>query len=161
MLLGGKFVVDHTALSLAHTLNDDLTGSLGGDAAKVAGLDLNADNVAQLGTGQLFAGLFQTQLGGGIVNRFHHVLLDEHTDLAGLFVALDNHVVAHALMVTLIGRNQSLGDLFDHIGLGDAFLLFDQADSGKKFLAVQFIALGSDFLFSHLDYSLKCHITRY
>ena len=39
VLLGGELIINHAPLGLTHTLNDDLAGSLGGDAAKVPGLD--------------------------------------------------------------------------------------------------------------------------
>ena len=141
MLLRGEALEDHAALGLTHALDDDLTGGLGGDPAKVAGLDLNAQHVAQLRPGQRGPGLLQAHLGAGVIHLFHHVLLDKHAHGAQLFVGVHGHVIAHALVVPLIGRDQSLGDLLDHIGLGDALLLFDHTDRGEKFRRVQLVAL--------------------
>ena len=61
-----NIVVDHAVLGLPHALDDDLPGRLGGDAAEVPGLDLDADHVAALGGGQALAGLGQGDFGGGV-----------------------------------------------------------------------------------------------
>ena len=59
MLLGTELVIDHVPLGFPDALDDDLTGGLGGDTAKVLGLDLDADHISQLGVGQCAAGLLQ------------------------------------------------------------------------------------------------------
>ena len=53
MLLGVELIVDHAPLGLADALDDNLTGGLGGDAAEILGLDLDADHVAELGVGSI------------------------------------------------------------------------------------------------------------
>ena len=141
VLLGGELIIDHAPLGLAHTLDDHLAGGLGGDAAEVTGLDLDADHVAQLGLGQLGAGHLQAHLGAGVVDLLHHVLLDEHADGTLLLVGLHADVVAHAFVIPLVGGHQSLGDLLQHIGLGNALFLLNQVDGGKKLHPVQFIGL--------------------
>ena len=148
-LLGGELVVNHPLLGLPHTLDNDLAGGLGGDAAKGPGLDLYAQHVAQLSLGQLGLGLLQGHLGVRIVHGLHHVLLDVHLDLGLLLVKVHHHVVGDALMVPLIGGHQSLGDLVQHIALGDALLLLDEVDGGKKLLAVQLNGLGGGCFLSH------------
>ena len=49
-------------------------------------------------------------------------------------------IVSGALMVPLVGADQGLGDLLQHIALGDALFLLDHADGGEELLAVQLIA---------------------
>ena len=78
VLLGGELIENHPPLRLAHALDNDLAGGLGGDAAKIFGLDLNAQHVSQLGPGQGPLGVVQADFGVGIVHRLHHVLFDEH-----------------------------------------------------------------------------------
>ena len=141
MLLGVELVIDHAALRFPHALDDDLAGGLGGDAAKIAGLDLDAQHIAQLRPGQRGPGLLQAHLGAGVIHLLHHILFDEHAHGAQLFVGVHGHVIPHALVVPLVGRDQRLGDLLDHIGLGDALLLFDHTDRGEKFRRVQLVAL--------------------
>ena len=140
MLLGAEHVVDHAVLGFPHALDDDLPGRLGGDAAEVPGLDLDADHVAALGGGQALAGLGQGDLGGGVRDFLYDLLLDVHPHGLGDLVGLHEHVVGHALVVPLVGGDQGLGDLLQHVVPGDALLFLDQGDGGKEFLAVQLIA---------------------
>ena len=146
VLLGGELVIDHPLLRLPDSLNDDLAGSLGGDAAEVLGLDLNADGVPQLHSGQGQAGLLQADLSARIVHLLHHLFFQEHADHSGLLVGLHGQVVTHPLVVPAVGGDQGLGDLFHHIALFDALLLLDLGDGGKKLLAVQ---LGAVDLFRY------------
>ena len=155
VLLGGELIVYHATLGLAHTLNDDLPGGLGGDAAEVPGLDLNADNVAQLGVGQLQPGLVQAHLRELVVDGLHHVLFDEHADLAPLLVGVHGDVVPSALVVPLVGGDQGLGDFFHHVALGDALFLLDHVNGGKELLAVQLVGLlGFCISLGHVTYLL-------
>ena len=156
VLLVAELVIDHALLGLADALDDDLAGGLGGHAAKVLGLDLHADHVAQLGLGQDQAGLLQADLGGGIVYLLHDVLLQKQADGAGVGVGVNDQIIAHALVVPAIGGQQSLGDLLHHITGLDALLLLDLGDGGKKLLAVQFVAVcGFCRSLSHSVFLLK------
>ena len=130
------------SLGLPDTLDNDLAGGLGGNAAKVLGLDLDADHIPQLGVGDGPAGLLQRHLGGRVVHGLHDVLEDEHAHLAGLGVGLDLNVVPGALVVPLVGRGQGLGDLLHHIAGGNALLLLDLGNGGEKLLAVVLAAVG-------------------
>ena len=150
VLLGGELVEDHAALGLPHALDDDLPGGLGGDAAEVLGLDLDAQHVPELGPGQGLPGVLQGDLGVRVVHHLHDVLLDEHAHVPALLVGVHHHVVGDALVVPLVGGHQGLGDLFQHVGLGDALVLFNIGDGGEKFLGVQLRALCGDLFLSHV-----------
>ena len=151
MLLGGELVEHHAALGLPHALNDDLTGGLGGDAAEVLRLDLDAQHVAQLGPGQSLPGVLKAHLGVGVIDGLHHVLLDVHADLALFLVGVHGDVVGDALVVPLVGGHQRLGDLLDHVCLGDALFLLDVSNGGEELLRVQLRALGSSLFLSHVN----------
>ena len=129
-------------LGLPHPLDDHLAGGLGGDPAKVPGFDLDADHVPGLGGGEALPGLVQGDLGGGVGDLFHDLLLDEHADGLGNLVGLHKDVVGDPLVVPLVGGDQGLGDLLQHVVFGDALLLFNELDGGEELLPVQFIALG-------------------
>ena len=148
VLLGAELVVDHAPLRLTDALDDDLPGGLGGDAAEVPGLDLDADHVPQLGVGDGAPGLLQGDLGGGIVHALHDVLEDEHPHLAGLGVGLDLDVVPGPLVVPLVGGGQGLGDLLHHIAGGDALFLLDLGNGGEELLAGVLSAVGFFRIFS-------------
>ena len=96
---------------------------------------------AQLGLGQLIPGHLQAHLGAGVIHLLHHVLLDEHAHGALLLVGLHRHVVPRALVIPLVGGDQGLGDLLQHVGLGDALLLLNQVDGGEKLRPVQLVGL--------------------
>ena len=140
VLFGAEHVIDHAVLRLPHALDDHLAGGLGGDAAEVAGLDLNADHIPCLGGGEALAGLVQGDLGEGVGDLLHDLFFYKHADGLGDLVGLHKDVVGDALVVPFIGGDQGLGDLFQHIAFGDPLFLFNQGDGGKEFLAVQLVA---------------------
>ena len=131
MLLGGEGIKDHAALGLADALNDDLLGSLGGDAAEGLRLDVHVHKVAQLGVLADLAGGVEGDLRRGRQNVVHDLLLDVHVHIVA--VHLDEHVVGIAFLVLFIGGNQSLRDLVDHIRLRDTALLLKLSQCGKNF----------------------------
>lgn len=149
MLFGVKLVVDHAALGLADALDDDLAGGLGGDAAKILGLDLDADHVAQLGVGQGLPGLLQGDFGGAVVYGLHHVLFDVHAYIALVRVGPDLDVISRPVVVSLVGGGQCLGNFLHHISRWDTLLLFDLGNGGEKFLAVILAVVGLRFFSRH------------
>ena len=132
MLLGGEALKDHAPLGLANALDDDLLGSLGGDAAKGLGLHIHIHQVAQLSMGVDAAGGVQRDLRRRSDDVVHHFFL--HIHMHSVFIALDEHVVGISILVFLIRGHQCLGDLFHHIGLGNAPLLLQLRQSSKNLL---------------------------
>ena len=129
VLLGGVFIGDHPPLGLPDALDDDLLGRGGGDAAKILGVDVDADLVPQLGRGGIGPGLLQGHFGGGVLHILHHGLDGVHGDGPGLLVDVDEDVVQSgalgvALVQGLVGGHQRLGDPVQHIILPDALFLF-------------------------------------
>ena len=57
-----------------------------------------------------------------------------------VLVAFDEDVVGVAVLVLLIGGHQGLGDLIDHISLGNAPLLL-QLRQGSENLFVHFVTI--------------------
>ena len=155
VLLGRELVENHAPLRLAHPLDDNLTGGLSGDAAEVFGLDLNAQHIPQLRPGQGLLRVLQADLSVGIVHHLHHVLFDEHPNLALFLVGVHHHVVRNTLVVPLIGGDQGLGDLPHHIFLGNSLFLFNVGDGGEKFLGVQLHIFCCDLFLGHVDLLLK------
>ncbi len=141
MLFGAELIINHAPLGLTHPLNNHLPGGLGGNAAKVAGLDFHPHHVPQTGGGELLPGFLQAHFGVRVVHHLHDVLPNEHPHRAQLLVGVHGDVVPGPLVVLFVGGNQRLGDLFDHILLGNPLLLLNEADGGKKFRTVQLVAL--------------------
>ena len=129
MLLAGVLVGDHAALGLANALNNNLLCGRGGDTAKILGLDIDADLVAQLGVLGIGLGLLQRHFSGGVQHLFHNRLDGVHGDGAGLLINVDKYVVQGcALGITLIqrfvGSYQCLRDPVQHVFLLNTLFLF-------------------------------------
>ncbi len=110
--------LDHLGpFRLAHLLHDDLLGGLGGDAAKVDGLDLFLDEVTDLDVRVVQARRRQ----GGLPLRmlhfvvFHHFPAPEGFIVTGFAIDVDANV--HIVVVALLGRGRegNLDRLEDHV----------------------------------------------
>jgi len=131
VLLRGEGVEHHAALGLADALDDDLLGGLGGNAAESLRFDIHVHEVAQLGMlVNLLRGV-ERDLGRGRKHILDDLFLDIHLHVVVL--DLDEHVVGIAVLVLFIGRDESLRDLVDHIGLRDAPFLFQLRQRGENF----------------------------
>ncbi len=135
MLAGGELVIDHAALSLADTLNDDLLGRLRRDAPELARIDRHFDLAAELGALGDLLRLLKRELNGGVFDLLlrHHIAQNVHIDLFLFLVHLHDHVVRRIGIVLAEGSQHSLVDLVVHILAGNAFLPFDILDGTEKF----------------------------
>ena len=124
------------ALGLADALTDDVLCGLGGDAAKVLGLEGGHDPVAHLialadvlclGDADLAVLVVPVLIG-------HDVLDEGDVELAGVGVDLDHDVVVLDLVVLLHGDDDSSLDLFDQVLRGNAALVLQHGESFKKFV---------------------------
>ncbi len=88
----GVLVVDGFALGLAHLLQDDLLGGLGGDPAQLVGVLRDADFRARFGIRLDSARLGQRHFVDGIFHHLDRFLHGEQVDGAGLRIHL-RHVV--------------------------------------------------------------------
>lgn len=91
-------VVDHVPLRLPHALDDHLTGSLGGDAAEVLGLDFLADDVTQMGVGQHLLHVLQGDFTLRVVHGLHDLPLEGHAD-GSLLLVHDHHQAQAPLLL--------------------------------------------------------------
>ena len=133
VLLGGELVVDDAALGLADALDDDLLGSLGGDAAELLGLHRDRDRVAHLGAAADLLGGLENDLVAGVLHRLDDGLVHDHLDLLLVLVQQHLDVVLALGIVPAEGGQHGLLDLVVHIGAGDALFLLDVLDGFKEF----------------------------
>ena len=133
MLLGVELLIDHAPLRLADALDDDLLPRLGGDAAEFVHVHVEGQLVAHFRLGLPGPGFLQGQLQGGIGHFLHHGLLDVNAQLLLHGVHVHHHPVGGGGIVLFHGGDEGGPDLFDHIALGDALLLFDQVKCQEEF----------------------------
>ena len=133
MFLGGELLIDNAPLGLADALDDDLLGSLGGDAAKLLGLHRHADHIAHLGPAADLLGSFQNDLMAGVLNLIHDELVDIHVNPLLVLIQNDLHIVLALRVVTAESGQHSLLDFVIHIGLGYALFSLDIRNCLKKF----------------------------
>jgi hypothetical protein len=133
-LLAGVLLEDDFALGLTQTLEDDLLGRLGGDAAGVLGEDLDADRVAEVGAGRELARFFQRDLGAvvlDVVFGFDDGLLGEDAHATIFAIDLDGEVHVREV-VLLVGRRQRCLDGFEDDLLGEVLLGRELRDRGEE-----------------------------
>ena len=124
------------ALGLADALTDDVLCGLGGNAAKVLGLERGDDAVAHfVGLADLL-GLGDADLGVLVVPVLvgHDVLDQGHIEAAGIGVDVHFDVVLLDLVVLLDGNDDGGLDLLDQVLCGDAALVLQHGESFKKFV---------------------------
>ena len=124
------------ALGLADALTDDVLCGLGGDAAKVLGLEGGHDAVAHLIALADVLSLGDADLAVLVVPVLigHDVLDEGDVELAGVGVDLDHDVVVLDLVVLLHGDDDSSLDLVDQVLRGNAALVLQHGESFKKFV---------------------------
>ena len=124
------------ALSLTDALTDDVLCGLGGDAAKVLGLEGGHDAIAHLIALADVLSLGDADLAVLVVPVLigHDVLDEGDVELAGVGVDLDHDVVVLDLVVLLHGDDDRSLDLFDQVLRGDAALVLQHGESFKKFV---------------------------
>ena len=124
------------ALGFADALTDDVLCGLGGNTAKIAGLERGDDAVAHLVAAADLACLGHTDLGVLVVPVLvcHDVLDQCHVKAAGVGVDIHPDVVLLDLIVLLDGNDDSRLDLFDQVFCGDAALMLQHGESFKKFV---------------------------
>ena len=124
------------ALGLADALTNDVLCGLGGNAAKVLGLERGDDAVAHfVGLADLL-GLGDADLGVLVVPVLvgHDVLDQGHIEAAGTGVDVHLDVVLLDLVVLLDGNDDGGLDLLDQVLCGDAALVLQHGESFKKFV---------------------------
>ena len=124
------------ALGLADALTNDVLCGLGGNAAKVLGLERGDDAVAHfVGLADLL-GLGDADLGVLVVPVLvgHDVLDQGHIKAAGIGVDVHLDVVLLDLVVLLDGNDDGGLDLLDQVLCGDAALVLQHGESFKKFV---------------------------
>ena len=124
------------ALSLADALTDDVLCGLGGNTAKIAGLERGDDAVAHfVGLADLL-GLGDADLGVLIVPVLigDNVLHQSDVELAAVGVDLHQNVVVLDLIVLLDSDHDGSLDLLDQVLCGDAALVLQHGESFKKFV---------------------------
>ena len=133
MLLGVELLIDHAALRLADTLNDNLLCSLRRDTAELLGLDRDTDDVTDLGALADAVRRLLADLNIGIDDALDDRFLDDHLDLLFRLVENDLHIVLTVGRVLAERRQHGLTDLLVHIFARDALLLFNICNCIKKF----------------------------
>ncbi len=118
------FVELAVALGLAHLLDDDLLGRLGGDAAEIHRRQLLGDEVSDLGVGVPVARVAQRNLPGVFVDGLDdlHQPLQLHLARGGIDVGADVGLLAIARARRLLDRIRHRGDddrLVDRLLAGD------------------------------------------
>src|SRR5690606_34057730 len=91
-LAADELLVNQVALGLPQPLHDHLLGGLGGNAAEVAGRDLDLGLISDLVRRVDLAGLVQRDLLALVLDLLHHPLAGDDPDLAGFPVQAHDHV---------------------------------------------------------------------
>ena len=140
------------ALGLADALTDDVLCGLGGNTAKIAGLERGDDAVAHLVAAADLACLGHTDLGVLVVPVLvcHDILDQRHIKAAGVGVDVHTDVILLDLIVLLDGNDDSRLDLFDQVFCGDAALMLQHGERFKKVLIRCCHFSGSSYIFCSL-----------
>ena len=131
MGLGVKLVKDNPPLRLADSLNNHALGGLGGNPAKLLGLDFHVNYVSLCGRRIQLPGIHQGNFRAGEHHVLHHFLLNKELHLPVHNV--HHHIFRVAGVVLFIGGQQGLGDFFQHIILGDALFPLQLFQSSHDF----------------------------
>ena len=95
--------------------------------------ELKADHIPCLGGGEALAGLVQGDLGEGVGDLLHDLFFYKHADGLGDLVGLHKDVVGVTVLILFVSGYQSLGNLLQHVGLGNATFFFQLRQSFKNF----------------------------
>ena len=131
MGLGGESAISGLTLSLTNALNDNALGGLGCNTAKLLCLGFHFHQVALNGAGHILLRLGNGDFGGGELNLLHHFLLGKQLHLA--VDDVDGNVLGVAGVILFISSQQRLGDLVQHVLLGDALFLFQLVQCSHNF----------------------------
>ena len=112
-------VVDDLLLGVAHALDDDLLGGLGGDAAQVFHLHAETDFVVDLHGGIMGAGFGDADVGVFVLDLavFHHDLELVDFDVAGVVVVPDFHIHIFAEAALHRGAHGIFKRLDEHVAV--------------------------------------------
>ena len=134
MCAGLHLAALQVALTLAQTLTDDMLCRLGGNAAKLLGLEGGDHALADLVALADLLGILQTDLRVGVLDLLHDVAQQACAEGAYLGVNVNDNIVILDLIVLLDGDDDGCLDLVDQVVLGQAALLFQCGKSLKKFV---------------------------
>ena len=132
VLLAGELVIYHPAFRLAYALDDDLLGSLGGDAAEFLRLHGDGDGVAHtVALGELVRAV-HVDLRCRVLDLVHNSLVYHELDALLVLVEDDFHIFPVLRVVLAEGGEHGLLYLLIHVAAGDALFLLDVLNSGEK-----------------------------
>ena len=125
------------ALAFAQALADHMLCGLGGNAAKLFGLEGGNKALAHfIGLADLL-GIFQADLGVGVLNFLHNVLQKACAECADVGVDIHNDIIVLDLIVLFDSNDNGGLDLIDQVVCRQSAFLFQCGQCVKKFVVIR------------------------
>ena len=148
MLARLKFLQHHPVFSVPNALPNDVFRGLCNDPAKLHGVKINLNQIANLRVFIIFLRLFQQDLFIFVFDFFYNLLL--HIDSEKLFINVNvavNHI--GTAVIPAGGDHNSVADFFSDILRFDAFFRFHQPQRFKKLVVSGVFRNGLACFFCH------------